>query len=92
MSRETIRLWKGPLVIWLVLLVLLVLTTGSSYLALGAANMPINMAISVAKAALIVLFFMNVKSSSILVRLASVAGLFWLSFMFALTASDYLAR
>jgi caa(3)-type oxidase subunit IV len=50
------------------------------------------MAIAAAKVALILLFFMKLRSSSALVRLASLAGLFWLVFMFALTAGDYLTR
>lgn len=92
MTRATVKLWKGPLAIWLALLILLVITTGSAYLSLGVGNILINMSVSVAKAVLIVLFFMNLRSSSNLVRIAALAGLFWLSFMFVLSASDYLTR
>lgn len=92
MNREIIRLWRGPLAIWFALLILLVLTTGSAYLSLGVGNILTNMSISAAKAALIMLFFMNIRSSSTLVRIVAAAGLFWLSFMFVLSASDYLAR
>jgi hypothetical protein len=35
---------------------------------------------------------MKLRSSSELLRLAALAGVFWLSFMFMLTASDYLTR
>jgi len=44
------------------------------------------------KVALVLVFFMQLQSSSALLRLASVAGLFWLVLMFGLTASDYLTR
>ncbi|HZL32022.1 MAG TPA: cytochrome C oxidase subunit IV family protein [Pseudolabrys sp.] len=92
MSRQTIELWKGPLLIWAALCVLLAITTGSAYIPLGPGNGLINMTVSALKGALIMLLFMNIRTSSVLVRIASAAGLFWLTFMFALTASDYLTR
>ena len=92
MNRQIVELWKGPLLIWVALCVLLAITTGSAYIPLGPGNILINMTVSALKAALIVLFFMNLRTSSVLVRIASAAGLFWLIFMFALTAGDYLTR
>jgi caa(3)-type oxidase subunit IV len=44
------------------------------------------------KAALVAHFFMNLRTSSVLVRIASGAGLSWPFFMFALTAGDDLTR
>lgn len=92
MNRQTVELWKGPLLIWVALCVLLAITTGSAFIPLGVGNGLISMTVSALKAALIVLFFMNLRTSSVLVRIASGAGLFWLVFMFALTLGDYLTR
>lgn len=92
MNKQVVELWKGPVLIWLALCVLLAITTGSAYIPLGPGNGLINMTVSTLKAALIMVFFMNLRTSSVLVRIASGAGLFWLAFMFALTAGDYLTR
>jgi cytochrome c oxidase subunit 4 len=93
MSKKTAgQIWKTLGAVWLALLILLAITVGSAYLPLGAANGAINLGVAAAKAALVALFFMNLATSSVLVRLASAAGVFWLVFMFALTAGDYLTR
>jgi cytochrome c oxidase subunit 4 len=93
MSEKTAwQIWKKLGAIWLALFVLLAITVGSAYVPLGAANGAINLGVAAAKAALIALFFMNLATSSVLVRLASAAGVFWLVFLFVLTAGDYLSR
>lgn len=74
------------------LLALLGLTVGVAYLDLGWLNTPVAMAISAAKAAIIILFFMHVRGASGLVKLLAVAGFFWLAMMFALAFSDFAAR
>jgi cytochrome c oxidase subunit 4 len=89
---SAVRLWIVPGVVWLALGALLAATVTSAYIPLGAFNTIINLAIAAAKVVLILLFFMKLRSSSALVRLISMAGLFWLVFMFALTAGDYLTR
>lgn len=86
------KIWKELGAVWLALCALLAITVGSAYVPLGAANGIINLGIAIAKAALVALFFMNLVRSSALVRLASAAGIFWLSFLFILTAADYLSR
>jgi cytochrome c oxidase subunit 4 len=89
---SVLQLWIVPGAVWIALGLLLAATVTSAYIPLGIFNSVINYAIAAAKAALILLFFMKLKSSSPLVRLASMAGLFWLLFLFALTAADYLTR
>jgi len=86
------RIWIGPLAVWFALILLLVATVSSAYIPLGIFNSIINMAIAGIKVALVVLFFMEVRNSSPLIRLASLAGLFWLILMFSLTAGDYFTR
>ncbi len=91
-QESAIRLWLKPALVWFALMVLLATTVGSAYVPLGIFNGIINMTVAAAKVALVMLFFMKVASSSPLLRLTSVAGLFWLILMFSLTAGDYFTR
>ena len=74
------------------LLGLLGLTVGAAYINLGPLNTPTAMAISIAKAVLILLYFMHLRHQRGLVRLAAVAGFFWLGIMLTLAMSDFLSR
>jgi caa(3)-type oxidase subunit IV len=86
------RIWIGPLAVWFALILLLFATVSSAYIPLGIFNGIINMTIAGIKVALVVLFFMEVRTSSPLIRLASMAGLFWLILMFSLAGADYFTR
>jgi cytochrome c oxidase subunit IV len=77
---------------WLALLVLLALTTASAFLPLRTANVFISLGIAVAKALIVLLFFMELKASAALVRVFAAAGFFWLMIMIALTSADYTHR
>lgn len=77
---------------WLALMVLLALTTASAFLPLGSANLFVSLAIAVAKALVVLLFFMELKVSSALVRVFAAAGFFWLLIMIALFSADYTHR
>jgi cytochrome c oxidase subunit IV len=74
------------------LAVLLVLTVAVAQVHLGILNTPIAMAIGLAKAVLIVLFFMHVRYAPPLVRIFAAGGFLWLAIMFVLTFSDVLTR
>jgi cytochrome c oxidase subunit 4 len=74
------------------LLVLLLLTVGAAYLDLGPLNTVVAMSISLAKGALILLFFMHLRHGSGLIRIAALAGFFWLGILFVLAFSDFLTR
>lgn len=91
-NNRAYQVWIVPAAVWVALSVLLAATVITAYIPLGVFNTIINMAIAAAKVALILVFFMKLRSSSALIRLVSMAGLFWLVFMFALTAGDYLTR
>jgi caa(3)-type oxidase subunit IV len=86
------RIWIGPLAVWFALILLLIATVSSAYIPLGIFNGIINMTIAGIKVALVVLFFMEVRTSSPLIRLASMAGLFWRILMFSLAGADYYTR
>jgi cytochrome c oxidase subunit 4 len=85
-SRQT------NVIVFLALLALLFATVAGAYLPLGPLHFPTAMTIAVAKAVLIVLFFMHLKYSHRLTALVSAASFLWLGIMIALTLSDYLSR
>ena len=74
------------------LLGLLLLTVGVAYIDLGPMNTVVAMLISLVKGAFILLFFMHLRHGSGLVRLAALAGFFWLGILFVLAFSDFLTR
>jgi cytochrome c oxidase subunit IV len=78
--------------ITMALMVLLLITVGAAYINLGALNTAVAMLISLAKATLIILFFMHVRHVNSLIRLFVLAGFFWLGILLVLTLSDYLTR
>ena len=85
-------LWRRNLVIWVALMALLVLTLWLGYVPLGRANTPIGLAIAVAKAVLVVVLFMELAKARPFIRLAAIAGLVFVTALFALTFADVLTR
>ncbi|MFL6622125.1 MAG: cytochrome C oxidase subunit IV family protein [Sulfurifustis sp.] len=92
MNTSDVPSIKTYLVVWLSLLVLLALTLTSAYVRLGTGNVVVNVAIAVIKAALVAIFFMHLKSGSVISRLVAVAGFLWLLVLIGLTLTDYLTR
>ena len=76
------------------LMVLTVVTVVAANFDLGneAINTSIALAIAVAKAVLVILYFMHVRYSPRLTWVVVVSGFLWLFIMIALTMSDYLTR
>lgn len=74
------------------LFALLALTVCLAFIDMGPFNLVVAMAIAVAKALLVVMFFMHVKSADGVTRAAACAGLLWLLVMLILTLSDFLTR
>jgi len=58
----------------------------------GGLNAAVALTIAVAKAMLVVLFFMHVKKSSKLTWVFASSAFLWLAIMLALTFNDYLTR
>jgi cytochrome c oxidase subunit IV len=71
---------------------LLALTWGIGYVDLGLFNLIVALAIAIAKALLVALFFMHIKGSSRLLHLAATVGVIWLLILLVLTLGDYLTR
>jgi cytochrome c oxidase subunit 4 len=88
MRREA----RSLVLVWLALMVLLGASAASAVVSLGVWNTVLNLGIALVKAALVMLFFMHLRRSHVLVRLAAGAGIATLAILFALSASDYATR
>jgi caa(3)-type oxidase subunit IV len=86
------RVWSRPLIVWIWLVLLAAGSLGSSYAPLGAFNTTIQLGVAGIMVALLWLFLMELIWMEALVRLIALAGLVWISFMFALTLADYFSR
>jgi caa(3)-type oxidase subunit IV len=86
------RIWLRPTAVRAALVLLALATLDAAYRPLDALNTPLNLAIAGIMVILLWLFLMDLIGSATLLRLIAAAGLLWLTFMFALTFSDYLFR
>ncbi|MDP9121292.1 MAG: cytochrome C oxidase subunit IV family protein [Acidobacteriota bacterium] len=68
------------------------LTVAAANVDMGPLNDVVALSIAVAKALLVILFFMHVRDSSRLTKLTVFAGFFWLLIMIVVTLSDYKTR
>lgn len=84
--------WRRNGLIWIALLLLLALTTGTAFLRLGAANSAINLAIAALKTLLVVLFFMHWRQSRPLTRLVAPVALLMIMVLFGLASTDFETR
>lgn len=71
---------------------LLALTWTIGYVNLGPFNLIVALALAIAKALLVILFFMHIKGSNRMLHLASVAGILWWLILLTLTLGDYASR
>jgi len=78
--------------IFAALMILTAVTVTVAFRDLGLLNTWVAMTIAVAKATLVVLYFMHVRWSGRLVPILLAAGLLWLVILIALTMSDYASR
>jgi len=78
--------------VYVALMVLLALTVGASFINLGPFNEVVALAIAVAKAVLVILFFMHVRYSSRVTWLFVAAGFVWLGILIFLAMNDYWTR
>lgn len=74
------------------LLLLLGATVAANFLNLGVFSLAASLAIAICKAALIALFFMEVRYGKPMIWLFAGAALAWLGIMIALTLNDYNTR
>ena len=82
----------GPVIIWLVLLVILGASAGSAFIPLGSFNPALNLALAAVMLGLLGTYLMELRSAPPVIHLVVGAGLFWVIFLFSLTFTDYLSR
>lgn len=84
----------GPLYVkvWIGLLILTVITVGTSYMDFGTFNILIAMLIATVKASLVVLFFMHLYDDSRLNQVVFASSIFFLIVFVGLTGSDLFFR
>lgn len=85
-------LWVKNVFVWAALLGLLLLSMFLAYVPMGPVTVASGLAIAAVKSALVLVFFMELIRARALIRLAALAGLIFLSVMFALTLADVLTR
>jgi cytochrome c oxidase subunit 4 len=81
--------------LWLVfgaLFVGTIITVAIAAFDIGLLNTPLALTIAIAKATLVVIYFMGVRWNTPLTKVVVVAGFFWLLILFGLTMNDYLTR
>ena len=78
--------------VWAALVGLLALTIGVSFLPLGPFGPAANLGIAVAKALLVLLFFMHLRTSDRLTWVMAGGAFYWLGIMAVLMLSDVLTR
>jgi len=82
----------APFKVWAALLLLLGVTVGYAYWPRAPLKTEVSIAIAIAKALLIAILFMQLRRATWLVRLAAIAGVTWVSFLYLIAFSDYLTR
>jgi cytochrome c oxidase subunit 4 len=91
MSQQIVRV-KTYVLVFVGLIGLTLLTTTVAFVDLGPLNTVAALVIAFSKMLLVLLFFMHLRHSGGLVRIAVLAGFFWLALLIALTMSDYRTR
>lgn len=92
MTQSTLVSVKKYTIVFVVLLLLLVITYVLAHIDLGRFNIATSLFIAAIKASLVLLYFMHLRSSVGILRVAAGVGAFWLSIMVFLTMTDYLSR
>jgi len=92
MTNHTVTRPGVYIAVWLILLALLALTVTAAYMPLGWAKTPVNLAISVTQASLVMLFSMHLRRAHPLVKIIAVIGFFGIAIMIVLTLFDVLTR
>ena len=83
---------RSYFVVYGALIVLLLLTVAVAEFHLGTLGIVLALTIAIAKALLVLFFFMHLRDSSRLTWLFAGAGFVWLLILFTFTLADYLTR
>jgi cytochrome c oxidase subunit 4 len=77
---------------WVALLALMGASLGSAFIALGAGNFAVSLAIATVKAALVAWIFMQLRRAPPATRMVAMAGLLFLALLMSLSGFDYATR
>ncbi len=83
---------KTYILVFVTLLVFTGLTAGIAFIDLGPFNALVAIIIAAFKSSLVILFFMHVKYSQRMTKVAIVGGLFFLLILLTLSMTDYISR
>lgn len=78
--------------VYVALIVLLGITVGATQAPIEPYGPVVNMAVAVAKTALVLWFFMHLGESTGLVRVVAMSAFLWLVLLFTLSLTDILTR
>lgn len=78
--------------VFFALLALLLASVGAAYVPMGPFNLVCNIGIAVAKALLVLVFFMRLKTDSPLLRIVASIGFAWVLVLIGLSLTDILTR
>lgn len=83
----------GDLIVFAVLIGLLALNMAQArWLDLGTFSRVVTIGLAVGQALVLLWYFLELRSATLLVRLAASAGFFWLALLFGLGLNDWLTR
>ena len=80
------------ILVWASLMALMLTNFAVSHFNWGAVGIAVSLLIAFAQMALVVFYFMRLRQSSNIVRVAAAAGYGWLAIAFVLVLADYLTR
>jgi cytochrome c oxidase subunit IV len=83
---------KSYTLVFLSLLILTAATTVVAFIDLGPLNVVMALFIAVVKMMLVALFFMHLRSSTILTKVVVGGGMLWLAILLVLSLSDFVTR
>ena len=92
MSEHHVVPVKTYFAVFAALMVFTAITVAAAFVDLGALNNVVMLGIAIAKATLVVLFFLHVKYGTRMIHIVAAGGFLWLLLLFGLTMQDYLSR
>lgn len=90
--RKLKQLYRGPLIVWLVLIALIGLTTWLGYMPLDHENVAANYPIAALMVGLVAFYLMRLKEAAGTVWIAGLCGVYFLFMLFLLVFADYFNR
>lgn len=84
--------YRAPILIWLTLVALLGCTVAAVFLFSGPLQILIHLILAIGMAALMMAFFMDLRSNDSMVRLFALGGLAWLVLLVGITLAEVLTR